>query len=155
MSTPSENLEIDFVRDMRTRSAAEGGVFWHTDEVLAVFEAEAAQKVNAVNFGDLTLPDKLADLMRGRTGEQVFWRHVRAAWLAQLRILSGAEGIGQLAARMEAMLEKRLDRSVDLVWVAQEVCTQTLLPVVVDGLSAADAARIFRDQAFKLKRLLA
>ena len=155
MSTPSENLEIDFVRDMRTRCAAEGGVFWHTDEVLAVFEAEAAQKVNAVNFGDLTLPDKLADLLRGRTGEPVFWRHVRAAWLAQLRILSGAEGIGQLASRMEAMLEKRLDRPVDLVWVAQEVCTHTLLPVVVAGLSDADAARIFRDQAFKLKRLLA
>lgn len=152
MSTPLE--ELDFVREMRSRSAAEGGVFWHVDDVLAVFDADAAQKVNALNFSDLTLPDKLADLLRGRTGEPVFWKEVRAAWIAQLRHLSDAESIGRLAARMDDLLAERLDRPLDLVWVAQEVCTRSLLPIVVAGLSPADTARVIRDQTLKLNRLL-
>jgi cytochrome P450 len=161
MSTISEgegvegvDLELEFVRDMRTRKAAEGGIFRQTDGVWAVFEAEAAQKVNALNFGDMTLPDKLSDLMRGRTGEPVFWKHVRAAWMGQLRHLSGAEGVGQLATRMVGLLDERLDRSIDLLWAAQEVCTRSLLPVVVAGLSSADTERILRDQTLKLNRLL-
>jgi len=147
-------LESEFVHEMRTRTAAEGGVFWREDDVLAVFEAEAAQKINALNFGDLILPEKLADLLRGREGEPFSWKQVRAAWIAQLRRLGDAEGVGQLAARMQGLLEERLGRPLDLVWVAQEVCTRSLLPVVVAGLSAADTERIIRDQTLKLKRLL-
>ncbi len=146
--------ELDFVRDMRTRTAEEGGVFRNTDGVWAVFDAEAAQKVNALNFGDMALPDKLSDLLRGQAGKPVFWKQVRAAWMAQLRHLSGAEGVGQLAARMAGLLDERLGRDLDLVWVAQEVCTRALLPVVVAGLSPADAERVLRDQTLKLDRLL-
>lgn len=152
MATPPE--EIEFVREMRARSRTEGGVFWAGDDVLAVFDAEAAQKANAINFRDLTLPDKLADLVRGRAGDPVSWKGVRAAWIAQLRRLSDAEGIGQLDGRMTGLLEERLGRPLDLVWVVQEVCTQALVPVVVAGLSPADTARVLRDQNYKLKRLL-
>jgi cytochrome P450 len=151
MSTPT--LELDFVREMRARKAAEGGVFWNGD-VLAVFDAEAAQRISALNFGDLTLPDKLSDLLRGRTGEPVSWKGVRAAWLAKMRHLGDSEGVGQLADRMAGLLDERLGRPLDLVWVAQEVCTRSLLPVVVAGLSAADTARVIRDQTLKLQRLL-
>lgn len=151
MDTPT--LELDFVREMRARKAAEGGVFWN-DDVLAVFDADAAQKINALNFGDLILPDRLSDLLRGRTGEPVSWKGVRAVWAEQLRRLTDTAGVAQLAARMEGLLDERLDRRLDLVWVAQEVCTRSLLPVVVAGLSAADTARVVRDQTLKLKRLL-
>jgi cytochrome P450 len=157
MATLPEGVdwELEFVRDMRTRNANEGGVFRQTDGVWAVFDAEAAQKVNALNFGDMTLPDKLADLVRGRSGQPVFWKQVRAAWMGQLRHLSGAEGVGQLAARMAGLLDERLGRDLDLVWMAQEVCTRSLVPVVVAGLSPADTERIARDQTLKLQRLLA
>jgi len=154
MDTSPEEVELDFVREMRTRRDREGGVFWHTDEVLAVFDAEAAQKINALNFKDLTLPGKLADLLRGREGDPVSWRQVRAAWIAPLRRLSGPEGVGPLAERMRELLDERLGRPLDLVWVAQEVCTRSLLPVVVAGLSAADTRRVIRDQTLKLARLL-
>lgn len=155
MTAANEELELEFVREMRARKAAEGGVFWHTDDVLAVFDAEAAQKINALNFADLTLPDKLADLLRGKSGEPVSWRQVRAAWMTQLRHLSGPESVSRLADRMSALLDERLDRPIDLVWAAQEVTTQSLVPIVVAGLSRADTARIVRDQALKLRRLLA
>lgn len=146
--------EIEFVREMRARSAAEGSVFWHVDDVLAVFDGDTAQKINALNFHDLTLPDKLSDLLRGRTGDPVSWKQVRSVWIAQLRHLSGEEGVGQLAERMRSLIDERLDRPLDLVWVAQEVCTRALLPVVVAGLSPTDTARVIRDQTFKLNRLL-
>lgn len=152
METPLK--ELDFVREMRARRAAEGGVFWHTDDVLAVFDAEAAQKVNALNFKDMTLPERLADLLRGRAGDPVTWKQVRTAWVAPLRRLSDAEGIGPLAARMRELLDERLGRSLDLVWATQEVCTRSLVPVVVAGLSARDTERILRDQTMKLARLL-
>jgi cytochrome P450 len=152
MTAPLE--EQEFVREMRTRSAAEGGVFWQEPDVLAVFDAEAAQKVNALNFRDLTLPDKLADLVRGRASDPVSWKEVRAAWMAQLRHLSDAEGVAALAARMDELIRERLGRPLDLVWAAQEVCTRALVPVVVAGLPPADTARILRDQTYKLQRLL-
>jgi cytochrome P450 len=146
--------ELDFIREMRTRSHAEGGVFWTQDGELAVFDPEAAQRINALNFGDLTLPDKLADVLRGRTGDPVSWKQARSVWAAQLRRLAEPEGVGQLAARMSALLDERSGKPLDLTWAAQEVCTQALLPTVIAGLSAADTARLVRDQNFKLARLV-
>ena len=146
--------EVEFVTEMRARSLAEGGVFWTPEGELAVFDPETAQKVNAINFGDLTLPDKLADLVRGRKGDPVSWRQVRSAWIAQLRRLSDAEGIGRLAERMRALIDERLGRPLDLVWTAQQVFTRALLPTVVDGLPPADQERLLRDQDFKLARLV-
>ena len=142
--------EQDILRDLRARSYAEGGVFWVSDDELAVFDPDAAQQINALNFSDLALPDKLGDLLRGRTGKPFYWKQIRAAWTAQMRRLSGAEGIGQLAARMSDLLDERLDRPLDLVWAAQEVCARALVPVVVAGLGPAGTARVLRDQTFKI-----
>lgn len=59
-----------------------------------------------------------------------------------------------IAAHMGELIDERLDRSIDLVWAVQQVCTQALLPVVVDGLPPADRERILRDQDCKLARLV-
>ncbi|HEV2854407.1 MAG TPA: cytochrome P450 [Thermoanaerobaculia bacterium] len=146
--------EVEFVTEMRARSLAEGGVFWTPEGELAVFDPEIAQKVNAINFGDLTLPDKLADVVRGRKGPPVSWKQVRSALITQLRRLSDAEGVGQLAERMSGLIEERLGRLLDMTWATQQVCTRALLPTVVDGLPPADRAHILRDQDFKLARLV-
>jgi cytochrome P450 len=146
--------EQDVLRELRARSYAEGGVFWVSDDELAVFDPEMAQQINALNFHDLTLPEKLGDLMRGRAGEPFRWQRIRAAWIAQMRRLSDAEGLERLAARMSRLLDERLDRPLDLVWAAQEVSARALVPVVVDGLGAADTARVLRDQTLKIESLL-
>lgn len=150
----TQPVELDFYREMRSRCEAGNGVFWTPDGELAVFEPEAAQKINALNFADLTLPDKLADLLRGKTGDPVSWKLVRAGWISQLRRLSEGERLGDLAARMDALLAARLDRPLDLAWAAQQVITQALVPAVVAGLSPADTARVLRDQHYKLARLM-
>lgn len=146
--------EQDVLRDLRARSYAEGGVFWIDDTDLAVFEPEMAQQINALNFKDLTLPDKLGDLLRGRPGKPFFWKQVRAVWMEQMRRLSDAEGLGQLAGRMSSLLDERLGRPLDLVWAAQEVSARSLVPIVVAGLSASGTARVLRDQTLKIANLL-
>lgn len=153
MAPPPE--EQDFVRELRTRSQTEGGIFWAEKDVLGVFEPETAQKLNALNFHDMTLPDKLADLLQGRAGDPVSWKQVRNTWLAQMRHLATPERLQQLSEGMSALLDARLGRPLDLMWVGQEVSTYAMLPTVVSGLSARDAARIQRDQRYKLARLVA
>jgi cytochrome P450 len=147
--------ELDVLRELRARCHAEGGVFWIAPGELGVFDPEAAQRVNAANFADLTLPDKLADLLRGRQGEAVSWKRVRAAWLAQLRRCADAAGVAGLAARMAELLDERLDRPLDLVWAMHEVCSRSLVPIVLAGLSPDDSATVLRDQTLKLTPLLA
>jgi cytochrome P450 len=155
MATPMEVEELDVLRDLRARSYAGSGVFWIRDGELGVFEPEAAQRLNAANFRDLTLPDRLLDLLLRRRSIPVSWKKVRAAWIAQLRNVADGEGIARLATRMADLLDQRLNRKLDLVWAAQEVSTRSLVPIVVDGLTPADTARLARDQTFKLRRLMA
>ena len=147
--------EPDILRELRARSYAEGGVFWAREDELAVFDPEMARQVNAVNFRDLRMPDKLGDLLRGRSSEPFYWKDLRAVWIAQAQRLSRADGIRQLVAGMESLLDDRLDRPLDLVWATQEVVARALVPVVLAGLGAADTARVVRDQTLKLRFLLA
>lgn len=146
--------EQDVLRELRARSYADGGVFWVSDDELAVFEPEMAQRINAANFEDLILPDRLADLLRGRSSKPFYWKQVRAAWQEPMRRLSDAAGLERLAGRMSTLLDERLGRPLDLVWAAQEVTARSLIPVVVDGLGPAATARVVRDQALKIGHLL-
>jgi cytochrome P450 len=146
--------ESEVIRELRAQREAEGSLFWLSSGELGVFDPEAAQKIHTLNFGDLTLPDKLADQLLVRKGEPVSWKNVRAVWLSQMRRLSGAEALSRLAARMGELLDERLDRPLDLLWAAQEVCSQSLAPTVVTGLSATDMAQVVRDQQLKIGRIL-
>jgi cytochrome P450 len=146
---PSSPVDLDLLADLRAKRREKGSVFWNDEDELAVFDPLLAQRVNALNFADLTLPDKLGDLVRGHTSEPVSWKQVRAAWAVQLHRLAAGEEVGKLAARMISLLDARLDRPLDLVWLAQEVSGQALVPVVMDGLSTTDLEHIVRDQNLK------
>ncbi|MFW6176056.1 MAG: hypothetical protein ACOC7L_04465, partial [Acidobacteriota bacterium] len=76
--------EVPAVRELRRRNLEEGGLFWTDDGELCVFDPEAAQRINAANFADLTLPDRLVDVLRGRQSRPVSWKSLRTAWTAQL-----------------------------------------------------------------------
>lgn len=151
---PSPPEDPDLLRDLREPSAASGGVFWRTDRLLMVFDADAAVRANFDNFADLTLPDRFVDLLRRRPSTPVSWKQVRAAWLAQLRRLTGEAELAVLDHRMEVLLRARLNEHVNLPWLAHEVSFRSLVPTVIDGLSADDQARITVDALVKLDRLM-
>jgi cytochrome P450 len=146
--------EARFAREMRCRHEQEGGTFWHKEGVLAVFDAETAQKVAAKNFAELNLPDKLADLLRGRKGDPVSWKSVRTGWATRMRDLQAPERVAELHAEMGRLLAERTGRPLDLPWAIQQICTRSLLPFVVAGLAERDRISVFRDQDYKLARLL-
>lgn len=143
----------DVLANLRTRNAESGGVFWHGDDRLMVFDADAASQANADNFADLTLPDRFVDQILGRRSPVVSWKRVRSVWLSQLRVLSGETALRGMTARMTAILDNRTGQHVDLVWLAHEVMFRTLVPTVVDGLSTKDQEHLGRDAVAKLRRL--
>jgi cytochrome P450 len=152
--TTSVPSDPDLLRDLREPSAASGGVFRRGEHQLMVFDPDTAAAAHADNFADLTMPDRLVDLLRRRTSTPVSWKTVRTAWLGQLRRLSGESGLATLDRRMAEVLHARTDEHVSLPWLAHEVSFRSMLPVVVDGLPARDEALIIEDALIKLDRLM-
>jgi cytochrome P450 len=145
----------DFLHDLRQRSAAEGGVFWVDDRRLAIFEPTAARHVNGANWRRLVMPDRFVDVVRRRRSAEVRWTTIRAAWLTRLRELTTAEHNAEMVARMSRVIDARLGSDVDLVMLAQEVAVQSILPVIVTGLTDREAEHISQDVNQKLVRLVA
>ncbi|GAA1376827.1 cytochrome P450 [Streptomyces beijiangensis] len=153
MTTPHHTS--DFLHDLRRRSAAEGGVFWVDEGLLALFEPHAARQVSGSNWHRLVMHDRLIDMVRRRTSHPVRWTRVRGAWLAQLHRLSTGEHHATMLARMEGAVEERLGEEVDLVRFAQDLTVRSMLPVALSGLTTRESARISQDLNQKLVRLIA
>ncbi|WP_101392092.1 cytochrome P450 [Streptomyces sp. TLI_146] len=152
MTTPHH--PTDFLHDLRTRSAAEGGVFWINDNLLAVFEPDAARKVSAANWQGLLMSDRFVDMIRRRRSTPVPWSRVRAEWRTQLHTLATAEHHAGLITRMQRTIDGHLGDDIDLVLLAQDAAVQALLPVALSGLTARESASIVQDLDQKLKRLI-
>ncbi|MFD4629111.1 cytochrome P450 [Streptomyces sp. NPDC058284] len=152
MTTPHH--PDDFLHDLRDRSAAEGGVFWINDDLLAVFEPDAARKVSAANWHGLLMNDRFVDMLRRRGSATVPWARVRTEWRTRLHALATAEHHGALIARMERTIDARLGDDIDLVLLAQDVAVRALLPVALSGLTARESAWIVQDLDQKLMRLI-
>ena len=141
------------IQRLRARRDEGGGVF-RIGKGLAVLDPRTAQEVNAASYTDMALPDRLVDLLRGRKSPQVRWKEVRAAWISQLTTLGKPRHVGELADRLDALIDARLDREADLPWAIQEIFTQALIPTIVANLSPRDLAKVLRDQRYKLTRLM-
>ncbi|MCB1034554.1 MAG: hypothetical protein KDD47_12045, partial [Acidobacteria bacterium] len=109
-----------------------GRVFWATAERIAIFDPHAAHAVNAANFADLQLPETLFNLLLRRTSPPVYWKEVRDAWIEQVRRLSTPRELARLAKRMDQLLGDRAGEERDLVWVAHEVVSWSLLPTILE-----------------------
>ncbi len=145
---------MDLLRDLRDRCRKESNVFWTSEDELAVFDPELAQKINSANYSDLTLPDKLSDLLLGRKSTPVSWKQVRTAWLNQLHHLAASGGAHQLAARMEGFLDRRLDHNLDLVRFAQDLSVRALVPTVVAELPPRSMQRVLGAHDLRIEGLL-
>lgn len=146
--------EIELIKTLRQRRRAEGHIFWAQHNVLAVLDAQAAQRLDAANFADLTLPDSLADVVRGRKSEAVTWQQVRSAWAGQMRHLSGPLGVEQLARRMDDMLDAQVGRHQDLGLMIARLSAESLVPAIITGLSAGAHRRVVNDLRAKMAWVL-
>lgn len=120
----------------------------------AILDPHLAHRVNAANYADDLLPDRLVDLLRGRRSPAVSWKQVRAGWAAPLKAHLRADRVAALEGRLRAEVEARLERALDLAWAGQEIFTRPLIPVVVAGLEGAERHHVEEEQDVKLARLM-
>ncbi|MCB1057806.1 MAG: cytochrome P450, partial [Acidobacteria bacterium] len=94
--------------------------------------------------------ETLFNLLLRRTSPPVYWKEVRDAWIEQVRRLSTPRELARLAERMDQLLADRAGEERDLVWVAHEVVSWSLLPTILEGLGRRRAAPILRDLEIKI-----
>lgn len=153
MSNPAVT-ESEAMQTFRRRRGEEGGIFWARDNFLAVFDAQTAQRFEATNFADLTMLDGFADVVRGKQSESVDWTQLRSGWSGQLRLLSNAAGLRPLAQRMDRLLATETGRHQDLVWLAERVSVESLVPSIISGLKPAAHRRIVKEVLSKVAWVL-
>jgi cytochrome P450 len=146
--------ETDSIRTFRHRRHEEGAIFWAQENFLVVLDAQTAQRFEATNFGDLTMLDGFTDVVLGKQSESVNWNQLRSAWSGQLRHLTSADGLLQLAQRMERLLIAEDGRHQDLVWLAERVMTESLVPCIISGLTPSDHRLIVKEVQSKVAWVL-
>jgi cytochrome P450 len=153
MSDPTVS-ETESVRTFRSRCREEGAIFWARENFLAVFDPQTAQRLEALNYADLTMLDGFTDVVRGKQSESVNWSHLRSAWSGQLRQLGNADGLRRLAQRMDGLLMAEDGRHQDLVWLAERVSVESLIPSIISGLKPAAHRRVVKEVLSKVSWVL-
>lgn len=145
-----ETAATPWMEAIRCQRREQGPVFWIKPDILAVFDAHAAQRVDAANFADLTLLDGFTDTLLGKTSEPVTWNQLRTAWSVQMRALTAPDGLRGLVRRMEQVLDAQGQAEQDLVWLTERVVIRSLVPAIMGGLSAGSQRRIIREIESKI-----
>lgn len=135
---------------IRSQRSEQGPVFWIEKDILAVFDARAAQRLDAANFADLTLQDGLSDTLLGRSSEPVTWNQLRSAWSTRMRALTSPAGLRDLATRMNILLDNEAGKHQDLVWLSERLTINSLIPAIIGGLKSSAYRRIFREVLSKV-----
>jgi cytochrome P450 len=142
--------------DLRERIPREGQVFWVADRQLGVFEPAAADRLDSENFQGAMLPDTLADLfLPARLRRSVAWAEVRTALFEGARALNRPEPLRRLHDRMRLLANRASGAEIDLTRFAQRIATQSLIPLVVDGLAPAEHKVVEREVMARADRLFA
>lgn len=151
MTLPEESVQL---QKLKQKCQSGETNFRINPSTYCIFQAEAAKKAMADNYADMTLADKLSDLAKGKKSEPFSWQEIRSAWLSQMKVLSQGDAVVALTERMTQFLTKRHGQSADLVWTIHQLITQTLTPVIINGLSDADQRIVQQDQQDKFEFLL-
>lgn len=130
--------ETEKVKEFRHRIREEGLIFWERPDVLAILDPQTAQRVEALNYADLTMFDDVADVLRGRESAPFNWNKLRQGWLGQMRHLNDTDGLRTIAGRMDAILAAEAGREQDLLWLGERVAVEPLIPAIIDGLGPVD-----------------
>lgn len=147
-------VEVEFMRKFRDRRREKGPIFLTEENILAVFDARVAQRLEAANYADLTMLDGWSDVIRGRPSEPVTWNQLRSGWSGQMRTLTGVDSLRQLAQRMDHLLSAETGRQQDLVWLAERVSIESLVPAIIGGLKPAAHRRVVREVLSKVAFVL-
>lgn len=147
-------IEPEHISDLRQRCHAGEESFRLDHHTVCVFSATDSKTISKDNYADLTLPDRLIDLLLKRPSSKVSWLEVRSAWLSVLRDRSAPESLAIFYNDMESHLHKALGQESDFVWLIQRMITQSLMSALIVDLTTAEQHRLFKNIDNKLTFLL-
>ncbi|ROQ28730.1 MULTISPECIES: cytochrome P450 [Gammaproteobacteria] len=153
MTLPKENEDITALKK-RCHSGDEN--FSLGPNTHCIFSATAAKEFSQKNYQDLTLPDRLIDILRRRSSSVVSWQEIRSGWIDVLKNQNTAPALKELYERMSHFWEvASLEAETDFSDLIQWMTVGSLLPSLVNDLSGEERQLIEADQKNKLSFLLA
>lgn len=143
-----------YLQSLLRRVDEEGPVLALQDGAVGIFDPALALEVDIANSEGLNLPGSLSSLARNdKNADEVTWREARALLIQRSRQLSAPLHLEALHERMRALLAAQSGRTQDLTQLTVRIFSQSLLPLIVDGLPRRAAAQLARRQRLGFMRL--
>lgn len=147
MDERAADAEVVSIDDLLDRVRREGPVLRFNNDVVGIFDPALAVRVDKANTDRHTVPDSLIDYLGlRRARDPVAWREVRGLLSEQAGRLASPGHMRDLYARMHGFLVQRADRAHDLSELSWWTISQSLLPLLIDGLSRADVEALIGEQ---------
>jgi cytochrome P450 len=138
------------------RVRREGPVLRTRPGFLGIFDPVLALDADIANASDLKVPRAFWEsLLPGRDRREVSWREVRALIIDRSRRLNRPEHLAALRERMRASLAGHADLTGDLTRIVAKAMSDSLVPMIIDGLGERGLRAVAADLDGKLDRLLA
>lgn len=143
-TTNAETISIDHLLG---RVGQEGPVLEFQGDVVGIFDPVLAVKVDKANTDRLSVPDSLIDFLGLRKSKDpLAWSVVRTVLIEQSGRLSDPQHLRGLYSRMHAFLAQRTGAVRNLSELSWWTISQSLLPMLIDGLGEADTAALIGEQ---------
>lgn len=147
MDERAADAEVVSIDDLLERVRREGPVLRFNNDVVGIFDPALAVRIDKANTDQHTVPDSLIDFLGLRRGrDPVAWREVRALLSEQAGRLASPGHMRDLYTRMHGFLAQRADRPHDLSELSWWTISQSLLPLLIDGLSRSDVDALIGEQ---------
>lgn len=147
MDERAADAEVVSIDDLLERVRREGPVLRFNNDVVGIFDPALAVRIDKANTDQHTVPDSLIDFLGLRSGrDPVAWREVRALLSEQAGRLASPGHMRDLYTRMHGFLAQRADRPHDLSELSWWTISQSLLPMLIDGLSRSDVDALIGEQ---------
>ncbi|EPJ6838552.1 cytochrome P450 [Stenotrophomonas maltophilia] len=147
MDERAADAEVVSIDDLLERVRREGPVLRFNNDVVGIFDPALAVRIDKANTDQHTVPDSLIDFLGLRRGrDPVAWREVRALLSEQAGRLASPGHMRDLYTRMQGFLAQRADRPHDLSELSWWTISQSLLPLLIDGLSRSDVDALIGEQ---------
>jgi cytochrome P450 len=143
-----------FLGSLIRRVDEEGPVFALPDGTVGIFDPVLALKIEVANSQGLKLPGSLSGLGRkGGPADEVTWSEARALLIQRSRQLSAPAHLEGLHARMRQVLLAESGRVQDFTPVVVRALSESILPLIIDGLPRRAAAKLAAEQRANFGRI--
>ncbi|WP_105253336.1 cytochrome P450 [Pseudoalteromonas sp. T1lg75] len=151
MTKPKETPRIAELH----RRLEEGNNDFRLDKnTVCIFSAAAAKLTNKKNFENLTLPDRLIDLIRNKSSAPVSWQEIRTLWIQQTKLMSEPKQLKKMYGFMQLKLQKEAGKRLDLVQLIHDLIATSLLPLLFANATVRQYQILEQDQQNKRDFLL-